>query len=346
MNVAAWYDSARRFWDSRSPALRLTLAYAAIIMVISVCFSVSLYRVSADQLKQGLRNQYLHYRSYGGFVVPPSVSSYDDELRDGTQRLALELVYFNLIILIVGTGLSYWLAKRTVRPIEEALEAQSRFTGDASHELRTPLTAMQTEIEVALRNPGLTKEEAKALLTSNLEEVAKLRALSDGLLRLARRNGAELATQTVSLEDVASETMNQLIPVAQARGVAIQNEVGAIAVQGDQVSLRELAVILVDNALKYSDRGTTVRLTAKRQGKQAYFSVIDEGHGIRASDLPHIFDRFYRSDSSRSKVQADGYGLGLSIAKKIVDLHRGSIEVRSTLGKGSTFIVKLPVASA
>ena len=334
------------WWSRSSPAFKLTLAYALIIMVISLFFSVALYRVSAGQLTETVRREYLRYRIFQydaeGNLLP--VGSPQREIDEALGQLRLQLVYFNAVILVAGSGLSYWFAKRTVRPIEEALEAQTRFTADASHELRTPLTAMQTEIEVALRDASLTRDQAVALLHSNLEEVGKLRALADGLLRLARQAEAPLALQAVSLEDVASEAMNQVLAVAQAKGVAIDNEVGRLQVNGDFTSLKELVVILLDNAIKYSDAGTTVRLTARRSGKLAQLSVADQGQGIRASDLPHIFNRFYRSDSSRSKAKADGYGLGLSIAKKIVDLHHGVIEAKSVVDQGTTFIIRLPLA--
>ncbi|HSX02005.1 MAG TPA: HAMP domain-containing sensor histidine kinase [Candidatus Saccharimonadia bacterium] len=337
-----------QWWSKTSPSLKLMLAYTLIIMVISLFFTVALYRVSANQLSTTVHREYIRYRAFqynaDGDLMP--LGSAQDEIDAALGQLRLQLVYFNVVILLAGSGLSYWLAKRTLRPIEEALAAQTRFTADASHELRTPLTAMQTEIEVALRDAGLTHAQAVALLRSNLEEVGKLRALADGLLRLARQAETPLALRVVSLEEAASQAMNQVLAVAQAKGVAIDNEVGQLMVRGDLPSLKELLVILLDNAVKYSDQGTTVRLTAHRQGRLASLVVTDQGQGIRGSDLPHIFDRFYRSDSSRSKVKADGYGLGLSIAKKIVDLHQGTIEAKSVLEKGTVFTIRLPLAEA
>ena len=320
--------------------LRLTLWYLGIIMALTIGFSVALYQIYSVQLEGDVRRpinfvtQFLDLQSYREFR--------EGQVEQSLASIRQNLVALNGIMLIVGGVVSYALARRNLQPVAEALESQTRFTADASHELRTPLTAMQTEIEVALRKKDLSKAEATDLLKSNLEEVGKLRALADGLLTLAQSSGKEVALTDVALEDVAIEAVNRLIPAAQAKDIAITNDVGALHARGDKASLIELLTILLDNAIKYSPRGSEITLRAARHGKHVHMSVADHGHGIKASDLPHIFDRFYRSDHSRSKEKTAGYGLGLSIARKIVDAHKGTIEVRSLLGKGSTFTVKLP----
>ncbi len=337
-------DKPQHFWRSRSPATRLAAGYVLILMFISLVFSGWLYRLSVNELADGLRHEYARIKSFGSDLVvladpEPSV----DVLKEAKQHLVVELVYFNSVILVLGSVVSYRLAKRTLRPIEEALESQSRFTADASHELRTPLTAMQTEIEVALRDPSLNKP-AKKLLNSNLEEVAKLKALSDNLLRLANKNDLNLG-RSVSLLQVTREACNRYAKPAKANRIKITNKVSDLQVPGDYDSLVELAVTLLDNALKYSPAGSTITISSSRHGKQAYLVVADQGQGIRVADQPHIFDRFYRADSSRSKDTTEGHGLGLSIAQKIASLHGGEITVKSTPGKGSTFTVKLPLGS-
>jgi two-component system, OmpR family, sensor histidine kinase CiaH len=316
-------------------------------MVISLFFSAALYRVSTAQLDDSLRRQYTRFSVVpgGGAVIQaPEPHFLQQEMEYGHHHLQLQLLYFNLIILIIGSASSYFLAKRTLKPIEDALEAQSRFTADASHELRTPLTAMQTEIEVALRNPKFSKDTAKKLLTSNLEEVAKLRALSEGLLRLARQDGIQELVP-VELEQVAVDALNRVIPLAKNKKITVDNTVGKHKVLGDPQSLTELLVILMDNAIKYSEPKTLVIMSATKRGKLLEIQVTDQGQGIKASDLPHIFNRFYRADASRTKQQVSGYGLGLSIAEKIAELHDGSISVQSAPGKGSTFSVKIPLHS-
>lgn len=142
-----------RFWRDLSPALKLTIAYLSILMLISLFFSIVLYNLAANQLESSLRRQYVKLTPGSTIVIPrgPNPVQVEEEIQNARQNLLLELIYFNAIILALSGLISYLLARQTVKPIEDALEAQSRFTADASHELRTPLAAMQTEIEIALR---------------------------------------------------------------------------------------------------------------------------------------------------------------------------------------------------
>jgi len=319
-----------------------------ILMAISTVFSVVLYSFAERELSTSLQQQYVRIYDLAdleGSTPPYSPWQIRNELKAAQGRLIFELAYFNLIILILGSGVSYWLAKRTVRPIEEALEAQSRFTADASHELRTPLAAMQTEIEVAKRDKNLTKAETQKLLDSNLEEVGKLRALADGLLRLARNDTAQLAVEPVSLAAVAEAAVKRVAILAKEKGITIKRHTKAdVVVQGSSQGLTDIAVILLDNAIKYSPAKTTVVLAVSRQGRQGCITVSDEGPGIAEEDLPHIFERFYRADASRTRNQVEGHGLGLSIARKIADLHEGKIEASNRSGKGAEFRLALPLA--
>jgi signal transduction histidine kinase len=330
-----------------SAQLRLTASYLAIIMIVSIGFSLVLYNTSSYELDRGFR----HQGSYFSGVMPPGglpgfAQFREEQLADGQAHLRSNLIALNLMVFLIGGGASYFLARRTLRPIEAALEAQSRFTADASHELRTPLTAMQTEIEVALRDSGLTKQAARTLLESNLEEIGKLRSLADGLLRLATMDAGNLPTETVWLDEAGAEALRRVAVVAKAKQTHIVNNLERCTVIGDHPSLTELMVILLDNAIKYSDAGSTVTIATKEYAKQIQLQVIDKGHGIKAIELPHIFDRFYRADPARSKEQVAGYGLGLSIARQIVELHQGSIDATSTPGHGTTFTVRLPRSEA
>ncbi len=331
----------------KSATFRLTASYLGILMAISIIFSLVLYNVSVHELHNDLRRQLPYFQQFqtddsfgqgfAGFETQQEITS--------KHRLQIQLILVNLIILVAAGGASYWLARRSLKPIEEALEAQSRFTADASHELRTPLTAMKSEIEVALRDPKLSPKDTKALLASNLEEINKLETLSNGLLRLAQHNSEDdKAFSAVSLAKVSTDAVERMSTVIKSRPVKVFNEVEPTMVWGDRQHLTEVLAILLDNAIKYSPAKSSVRLTSRVQGNFAYLSVHDKGKGIGAEDLPHIFDRFYRADTSRSKDKTGGYGLGLSIAKKIAELHGGSIEATSQLGKGSVFTLKLPLS--
>jgi two-component system sensor histidine kinase CiaH len=325
-----------------SAALKLTVWYLAIIMFLSIGCSLALYRVYSNDLYSNAQRQL----GYVDRSLPDSFPGYrqfKDRLLDvDLGHLKANLVVFNLGVLIVGGAISYALARRTLQPIEEAMEGQKRFTGDASHELRTPLAVIQTENEVALRDPSLSKKQAVDLLKSNLEEVGKLKALSDGLLRLASADNQQEEFQSVSLKKVASQAIERWQKAATDKAMKISTDLKNVSVMGDHDSLIDLVSILLDNAIKYSPEKTQIKVETGAKDKSAWIKITDQGPGIKASELPHIFERFYRADQARTKSGTNGYGLGLAIAKKIAETHGGSLEVSSTLGQGSVFTVRLP----
>lgn len=324
----------------QSAVIKLTLAYLTIIMILSVGFSITLYRISDNQLNHGLRRP--------GQAIFRETSIYDFDsfretrLSEGRESLKSNLILLNIITFGAGFAASYLLARKTLEPIEEAMELQMRFTADASHELRTPLTAMQTEIEVALRDKGLTKESARELLESNLEEVEKLRQLADGLLRLAQQNGQKLTDGVVDIPVAVNQAVERVSRQAQLKDITIRNEATKeLSASGDTASIAEVVVILLDNAIKYSEPKTSIIISAKVELNNVVIRVKDHGMGIADEDIAHIFDRFYRADVSRTKYDTGGYGLGLSIAKKIIDLHDGAISVEKTSKSGTAFAITL-----
>lgn len=330
---------------------RLTLWYLLLAMFLAAIFSFALYAVSTQELNR------LEYRQQSQqtllYTSPLSAADRDtlqeflnerlQETENSKHAIAINLLYFNLLVLALGGAASYILARRTLQPIEEGVEAQKRFTSDASHELRTPLTAMKSEIEVALRDRHLSALEARKLLKSNLEEVAKLESLSDGLLKLARQDLTLGTVETLELGSLINEACTRVKPLANARHIEIRQDVPNISIEGERWGLVELVTILLDNALKYSHPKTTITIHAEVFNKSVLVSVADEGIGIHSDDLPHIFERFYRADQSRTKTAVGGYGLGLSIAQRIARIHSGDLTVVSTQGKGSIFTAKLPL---
>lgn len=331
----------------KSAVVKLTLLYVAIIAVICVYFSLNLYDISTKELERGLRAQQKRLNIVQPRRIANEEGEIENELEDvlslGQARIVSRLLVANLAILAIGGLGSYLLAKKTLDPIEKALESQKRFTADASHELRTPLATMQTEIEVALRNKNLTQPQLKEILSSNLEELNDLTILTDSLLNLARESKKSPQLHPINLQKVVSQAEERVSKREPNSKFEIVNLVDKdIMVLGEIDKLVSLFVILFDNAIKYSDDKAIIKCEAKKLRNQVQIYVTDNGQGIKSSDLAHIFERFYRGDISRNKTKSNGHGLGLSIAKQIVDLHHGSISVSSEIGVGTTFKTKLP----
>jgi heavy metal sensor kinase len=227
--------------------------------------------------------------------------------------------------------------------LESAFTEMRQFTADACHELQTPLTILRGEVEVALR-ARRSPEEYEQVLKSALEEVNRISRLVEGLLLLARSDSGVLKMDMVPVDLVSAgqEVLAKLAPVAQAGGVDIGlGAIEPVDATADAVHIRRLLFNLVDNAIKYTPAGGTVRLSMGQAGAWNFITIEDTGIGIPPDEQEKIFQRFYRSPDARSGIHG-GSGLGLSLVKSIVDAHGGKIEVKSTPGEGSTFTVFLP----
>lgn len=322
--------------------LKLTGWYLLIIMFISLLFSGLVYQSSMNEIATRLEQFREGVPQVNGFPRAGTLQTIRDaQQTEAGKNILLQLVYINVVILIGGGAVSYLLARRTLQPLEEAHEAQSRFTSDASHELRTPLAAMKTELEASLRDSKLTKGDMKQLLESNLEEVDKLTQLSQTLLALSRLDTSAIPTEPLNLEDLLNDAIKSLkLPPSRLK----RTNVAPLLIAGNRSSLTELITILLDNAVKYSPKGSPLTITTETKGKNTLLSITNTGAGIDTEDMPHIFERFYRAEKARSKSTTNGYGLGLALAKQIAELHGGTIQARSTPGKSTTFTITLPVA--
>lgn len=295
--------------------IKLTIYYLTIIMIISLFFSAIIYKGATFELSR-IENRQRMMRPNPAFMIDPDI------ILETKYRIFISLLALNGIILI-GSGLSgYFLAGKTLRPIAKMMDEQKEFVSNASHELRTPLASLKSQIEVALRSKKISTKELKDLLKSNLDDVNNMTKLSNYLLKLNKQQNTKVEFKKVNLAEIIKDVIGK-------RDVKI--DLVKTVINGDRDSLKELVSILVDNAIKYGE-GKEISISLKNK----ILKITDHGIGISEEDLPHIFDRFYRSDKARNK---DGYGLGLSIAKQIADNHNAKIKVESKLGVGTTFKV-------
>jgi signal transduction histidine kinase len=328
-----------------SATLKLTSWYLIILIVISVLFSFIIFELSTSEISSRLERLQIRVEGSDRTVTLPGPLTLTDIRVDQTEEakasIFIGLLYMNLAVIGIGGVGSFILARATLRPIEEAHEAQSRFTSDASHELRTPLAVMKSEIQVALRDTDMSDTDYRALLESNLEEVDKLTQLSQSLLELSR-----LEYGTIERYDKV-DVIRLIRDAAKRLGVLGRLKFDTpdhpALIDANQPTLSELFMILIDNAAKYSTPDSPIAIKITSNGRYCRVTITNDGPGIAKSDLQQVFERFYRGETSRSKHdKADGYGLGLSLAKKIVTLHEGAISAASAPGKTTSFSVQLP----
>ena len=315
-------------------------------MAISIAFSLFIYRMVSVEIQQRLSLIERRLNPPQRIYLPPTTQNmmFIEDLREVEDRVLIILIYTNVVILIFSSLAGYFLAGLTLHPIENAMEEQKRFIADASHELKTPLTALQTSIEVALRDKKIDLKSALFTLKDSLNDVKSMTSLTNDLLSLTRyqQNNLKESFARVNLKDIVETSVNKIRPLGKSKGMQIEFNKDDVFLSGNKESLEKLITILLDNAVKYSQKKKMVNIKYNCKGKYIIIAVSDNGIGIPKEDLPYLFERFYRSDASRSKINTLGFGLGLSIAKSIVNIHNGSIGVESTVGKGSIFTVKLP----
>jgi signal transduction histidine kinase len=253
------------------------------------------------------------------------------------------------LVVVVAAGFGFIYARRALVPIRESLETQRtalrrqrQFAADASHELRTPLTVIRSSVEHIQRHPERRVGESSEALEDIEAEVGHLASLVDDLLILARSDSGAMALELadMDLSDVAFEAASAFERTAADRGVTVGVDPEPAMVRGDAARLRQLVMILVDNAVRHSPRGGRVDVTVRVSGGLASVEVADQGPGVREEHMPHVFDRFWRAPGAPS----GGTGLGLAIGRWIADSHGGRIGVANRPGGGAVFRVELPSA--
>ncbi len=281
--------------------------------------------------------------SWGYMQMGRSLKDLDDYLQ--TVKLIL---FFGLpIAMILVGGSSWWLAGLAMQPIYQSYSQIQQFTADAAHELRTPLAATQATVESALEMPQLDELEARDILRTIERQNRRLIQLVADLLLLARleRQAVPMRLKLCCLNDVVGDLIEELEALARTNGVTLTADIRMphlVEIVGDEDQLYRLVSNLMINAIQYTPAGGKVIVALDRRDRHGLIEVQDTGIGIASQDRKLIFDRFYRVNSDRSR-NSGGSGLGLAIAISIVQAYRGSLQVTSKLGKGSTFTIRLPL---
>lgn len=302
-------------------------------------------RARSSHQKVGVIKEYgfRYYKSntpYRYSLVFADISSETAALK-GLVRTCALIAGLSFILFL---AISIWLSGWAVRPVEKAWKQQRQFVADASHELKTPLTVILANTGLVLSHPEDTVAAQSKWLEYTHDEAEQMKELVDDLLFLAKSDAARqpAARAETAMSEVALGCLLPFESVAFEAGVALEHRITpGLSLRGDEGQLRRLVMILLDNAVKYAGPGGTVTLTLERHQERLRLAVHNTGEPIPPEHLPHLFERFYRADAARNR-SGGGYGLGLAIARSILEGHHGRLTVTSTAAAGTTVTALLP----
>jgi signal transduction histidine kinase len=278
----------------------------------------------------------------GVLQVIKSLRPYQQDVRD----IALVLTIGGVGALLLATIGGLLLSGRALRPVQQSWQRQQMFVADASHELRTPLAILRADAEVMLRSPEKTVEENRELVEDIVGEADRLSSLVSDMLLLVRLDTGRLPIQRYEfdaralVEEVAEQTRRVL---ADRAIEVVTGGKPHLTLVADRERLLQALRILIDNAQRHTPAGGRIEIFCRSDGSRASLDVADTGSGIAPEDLAHVFDRFYRADRARSRDEG-GAGLGLAIARGIVEAHGGRLKLQSEVGRGTTATIELPLA--
>ncbi|MHB1336667.1 MAG: sensor histidine kinase [Candidatus Humimicrobiaceae bacterium] len=311
--------------------LKLSFFYALSIIVLLASFSIAAYF-----LFSGLAKSNLEYEDDKNLAEVEQ-----NTINKSIDRLGTILLITDSGVIIISAALGYYLAGKTLAPIQESLEKQKRFVADSAHELRTPLTIMKTGIEATSGSNKQSIKDYQVLNKDLLEEINKLINLSNNLLFLTN---SDTKKQVINFEkaDLSTICLNQIRFIekyATGKGIKIISDIKSkYFVEGDKEKLNRMIANLLKNSIDYNVKDGKVILSIEHIGSITILKIADTGIGINQDDLIHIFERFYKADKSRN-IPESGAGLGLSIVKEIADLHKAPIIIKSEVGNGTTIIL-------
>jgi two-component system sensor histidine kinase CiaH len=260
------------------------------------------------------------------------------------SHLLMVIGFGSLLSVFIAILAGIYLANKALIPIKKSWDKQQQFVADASHELRTPLSVMKLNLERLFRHPEQSIEQESETIHQAIQEIKYMSKMTSDLLTLARSdsNQLQIIHESIQLNELLEQIMRDFTPLALLKNIQLISEIQPIKMSGDKERLKQLFVILIDNAIKYTKENGSVSIKVTAKNSRASIEIIDTGIGITKEDLPYIFDRYYRGDKSRTRHQ-EGSGLGLSIAKWIVESHSGKIRIMSKEGEGTQVLVTFPM---
>ncbi len=318
-----------------------TLQAATSLDVVDAAREVLLYIMGVAIVIAVLLVAYGSWLAVGRALAPLEAITETTEQINRADDLARRIPYDGPMHDEIGGLIEAF--NQTLERLETLFTSQQRFLADVSHELRTPLTVIKGNVDLMRRMKSLDEES----LTSIDQEAGRLTRLVGGLLLLAQAESGSVSLnmKPVELDTLLLEVFQEMKVLAGEKIELHLTEIDQIQVNGDRDRLKQVLLNLVGNAIQYTPQGGDVFLSLGKVAEQARLIIRDTGPGIPAEDMPHIFERFYRAEKSRTRGKTTGFGLGLSIAHWIVDKHGGRIEVDSKDGRGTTFCIWLPLIS-
>ncbi|WP_042349866.1 sensor histidine kinase [Bacillus massiliigorillae] len=292
-----------------------------------------------DEKSYALSNKVLRYqdKDIGTLFVAKDISRIEEQI----ERWFYMLICIVIILLLVSIYVGNILAKRAILPIKLNIEKQRKFTADASHELRTPISVMLSSVEILEEQQDLSPF-SREIVKDLKDEVKETHQLIETLLLLTKYESHQINFQKESYDlQLQIESIGESFQrIASPKKITVHKNEKSIQVNADHIQIKRLISIFLENAIKYTGDDGEIQILIASYEKDIVIQIKDNGIGIASKHLPHIFDRMYQVDTSRNQV---GAGFGLAIAMQIIDYYKGTVDVKSTLGKGTTFIISLPI---
>ena len=327
----------------KSAVYKLTFFYVVLAISLSLFFSVALFYFAHTELKEGLSRQYNELTLKESDSSLRSYRVVNEGLNQASNHLLLDFIYLNVSVLVLSALIGYFLAKRTLRPIQASLLNQTRFAEEASHELKTPLTAIKASSEAELMTNKKNISGYRKLVQANIKDIDKLQELINYLLEIAKEGNIKPENmEKLEIETLINDVLETLQSKADQKQIKIFKDISKTKFRGDKTAIRQLLIIILDNAIKYSKEEKTIEIYSKPQNNNLLIRIKDYGIGISSNELKHVFERFYQAPKQGSSNKSfEGFGLGLFIAREIVKKHSGKITINSKDGDNSYTVIEV-----